>query len=431
MPARVKNAELLPITLFEDPNFNYGKFLGGDYTMSVPTNVGLMWQVLNVVKDYAATHNVSESWARNGILSTTNNYSGTENESAAYGMATVNFGPQLSVLPGVRYQVLGTAYTAPRIIEQGVSRNNFVYHDTTIDESHGFWLPMVHLVLKPLTWLQVHLAYTNTITYPDYNTITPRMDVPTSGSTIIWNNYALTPARSTNYDAAINFFDNSIGLISIDGFLKHIDNLIFSTGTRFVIDPAQYPGIPSSSAGSPISTYINDPYAVDVQGLELDWQTHFWYLPGALSGLVLGVNYTHIFSAAKYPYTITTFNYLTFKTVYTDTFYTSRLFDQPYDVANLSAGYDFKGFSIRVSMLYQSDVFKSPYFYKELRENTGEYLRWDLSIKQDLPWSGLQVFFDLNNINGTRDVTLIQGPGYPQAEEDYGMTADMGLRWKI
>lgn len=255
--------------------------------------------------------------------------------------------------------------------------------------------------------------------------------MPTGGGAIIWNNYALKPANSSNYDAVLDVYDNSIGLFSVDGFLKHIDNLIFPTGTRYVIDPAQYPGIPSSTAGDPITTYINDPYAVDLWGVEVDWQTHFWYLPAPFSGLVLSVNYTHIFSSAKYPQTITNFNYTTFQTTYTDTFYTDRMIDQPNDVANLDIGYDYKGFSMRVSMIFQSNIFEQQAFYPPLRANTDKYLRWDLSVKQDLPWFGTQAFFDLDNIDRARDISLIQGTGFPQTEEHYGLTADVGLRWKL
>ncbi|HUI29517.1 MAG TPA: TonB-dependent receptor [Candidatus Acidoferrales bacterium] len=435
MAPSVSNPEYLPITLFEDSSFKYGKFLGGDYPMKVPVNINLMRQVLSLVENYALTHNISDSWAPNAVQSATNNYSGHEDESAAYVMVTTNFGQQFSLVPGVRYQVLQTTYTAPRGVEQGVSSRTYAYTDTTMVESHGFWLPMVHLIYRPLTWLQAHLAYTNTLTYPDYNTITPRIDVPTGGGTIVWNNYALKPASSANYDAVLSFYDNSIGLFSVDGFLKHIDNLIFPTGTRYVIDPAQYPGIPSSSAGAAISTYINNPYPVNLWGVEVDWQTHFWYLPDPLSGLVFSFNYTHIFSGAKYPRTVVNTQYLNVPpyviTTYDNTFYSDRLIDQPNDVVNVEAGYDYKGFSTRVSVISQSNDFVGQSFYPPENVNTTEYLRWDLSMKQDLPWFGTQIFFDLNNINSAREVSVLQGTGFPEAEQHYGMTADIGVRWKL
>jgi hypothetical protein len=44
----------LPFTYFEAPEFDYGKFLGGDYSMGTPVNFGLMWQVLGLLKKYGS-----------------------------------------------------------------------------------------------------------------------------------------------------------------------------------------------------------------------------------------------------------------------------------------------------------------------------------------------------------------------------------------
>ncbi len=415
----------LPLSVFEDPNFKYGKFLGGQYTMGAPTNMGMIWQVLNIAQKYGTL----EAWAHNSWASNTYNYSGNEYESAGYAMYTLNIGPTFTFLPGVRYQNLQTSYTAPRGIETSTSRYSYVFHDTTMDESHGYWLPMVHLIYKPLSWFQVHLAYTNTLAYPSYRAIVPWIDVGIGSVT--WNNYALKPGQSANYDVVLSAYDNTIGLFSVDGFLKHIKNLIFPV-SRYVINASNYPGIPSSTVGEPIYTYINNPYPVNDYGVELDWQTHFWYLPGPLSGLVLSANYTHIFSSAKYPLaTLKTVYFPKFQKTESDTFYTDRLIDQPNDIANLALGYDYQGFSIRVSMIYQSNVFTGESFWPELRANTANYVRWDLSAKQDLPWSALQVYFDITNLNGENDISINQGSSFPSSEQDYGTAADLGLRWTL
>ncbi|MHB1688233.1 MAG: TonB-dependent receptor [Ignavibacteriaceae bacterium] len=415
----------LPITLFADPNFSYGNFLAGDYQMGVPVNVGLMDQVMNVIRQ----HNTVGSYSYDHFTSATNDYSGNEYESAAYIMSTVNFGQDIIFLPGVRYQQLVTSYTAPRGVQTSVSKLEYIYRDTTIKETHGFWLPMALLIYKPLPWLQLHLSYTNSLSYPSFNAIVPRINIGIGN--VQWNNFALKPANSSNYDVAISVYGNTIGLFTIDGFLKHINNLIFPE-SGFVINPQDYPGILSSTIGEPISTFINNPYVVDLWGVELDWQTHFWYLPGPLSGLVLSVNYTHIFSQAKYPRTtVITVYYPKFQKVISNSFYTNRLIDQPNDIANLAVGYDYKGFSTRVSMLLQSNVFEGDSFWPELRVNTAKYVRWDLSAKQDLPWFGLQLFFDINNINSATDININQGSNFPESEQYYGLTADLGFRWNL
>ncbi len=425
MSKTVPNANYqLPITLFVDPSFSYGNFLGGAYPMGAPLNVNLMHQVMNVINQAPQpnSYDYYTDVATNDYSSTTNNYSGNERESAAYVMSTVDFGQMLTLLPGVRYQELTTSYTAPRGTQTPLQ---YDYSDTTIDETHGYWLPMVHLIIRPLSWLQVHLAYTNTLTYPSFNAITPRINI--GFASVVWNNYALKPGRSTNYDAIFSVYNNAIGLFTIDGFLKHISDLIFPIST-YIINPADYPGIPSTTKGEPLTTSINDPNKVDLWGTEVDWETHFWYLPGPLSGLVLSVNYTHIFSRAKYPrVTVTTIYLPKYQQIVNNSFYTDRMIYQPDDIANLAVGYDFKGFSVRVSMLYQSNVFQQANFWPELRVDRAKYVRWDFALKQNLPWLGLRAFFDLNNINSARDLNINQGSSFPESEQVYGLTADMGF----
>ena len=91
-------------------------------------------------------------------------------------------------------------------------------------------------------------------------------------------------------------------------------------------------------------------------------------------------------------------------------------------------GYDYEGFSARVSLLYQANIFKNINFWPEYRQDTDKYTRWDLSIKQKLPWYGIQAFLNINNINGARDVNLEEGNNYPASIQDYDMTADLGFR---
>ncbi len=416
---------LIPYTLLEMSNFNYGKFLGGNYHMYPATNIGLMHQMISIISQ---PQNVTEqSFPYDSFLSTTSDYSGKEYESAAYIMATTNFGQDISLITGARFQQLVTAYTAPRGYQTSEAGISYSYHDTTIDETHGYWLPMALLKYKLLPWLQLHLAYTNTLHYPSYTSIVPKINIGLSGN-IAWNNFALKPARSENYDVAVALYSNNIGLFTVDGFLKHISNLIFPF-TEYVVNPSNYPGIPGNTVGDLIATFENNPNPVDLWGVELDWQTHFWYLPSVLSGLILDINYTHIFSKAKYPLTtVSTVYYPKFQKTIDYSFYTDRMVYQPDNIVNLSIGYDYKGFSSRVSMILQSKVFQGTNFWPELRVNTARYVRWDISVKQELGLFGIQAFFDISNLNNESDLSLNQGSNFPVSEQYYGLKADLGFQ---
>ncbi len=418
------------LPLFADNSYSYGSnFLGGGYKMGLPLNLGLLEQVLNIAK----RDGTLENWSFDALQSGINNYWGQEFRSAGYGMITVHFGPDLTFLPGVRYQVLQTDLGAPRALSRlgPASRYYFAHYDTTMNLAHGFWLPMVHLIYEPAPWFQIHLAYTNTINYPDYTDITPELDV--GQSSVDYHNYLLKPATSANYDAIVSFYDNTLGLLSVDGFYKRINNFIFATGATYVINAAQYPGVPSYAEGYSLTTSINDQYPVHDYGFEVDWQTHFWYLPGPLSGLIFNVNYTHVYSQGKYPYTYLNIVHPTYPVVI-DTVVTSfndRLLDQPNDIVNVTLGYDLGGFGARVSMLYNGNIFYQYNFWPELRSNTAQYLEYDAQVKQNLPWAGLQVYFDLNNINGEPEIQINQGSSFPSAASYYGMTADLGVRMQI
>ena len=431
----------IPMTLFMDPNYNYGKFLGGDYNMINPLNYGMLSDLAHFLKESTgliAQHS-RLSYFDDQALSTMNNYDGHENQSAVYIMATINIGPEITLIPGVRFQNLQTTYTGSRGLQNTTSDLGGAYnhYDTTVTENHGFWLPDVSLKYKPFTWFDVRFSYTNTLAYPDFNSIIPKINVSSTQQTINYNNYKLVPSRSTNYDLYFSFYNNEIGLLTVGGFLKHIDNLIYPTffyvsGAEAFkyFPPSLVSGAPIPSGSPQVFTFINDPYRATDYGFEFDWQTHFWYLPYPFNGLVLNVNYTHVYSKEKYPFV----NLVRVGRVRVpvDTFYTTRLLYQPDNIANLSIGYDYKGFAIRISMIYQDNIFSGPNFYPQLRTTTSAYTRWDISAKQDLPWFGLQIYGDLSNINGENDIQVIQAPtGVPMSRQDYGMTVDLGLRVKF
>jgi TonB-dependent receptor len=392
---------------------------------------------LEISKHYGESLTAAGSGGSNPYLpdvygSLATDYSGNERRYAQYVMATVNIGPNITFVPGVRFQALETSYRANRFYNASATNPypaTLEHIDTTFTVYHGYWLPNASLKFDPFSWLSIRLAYTNTLAYPDYRAIIPIIDVFSVSAN--WNDVELKPARSQNFDFQISIYNNEIGLLAVSPFLKRIDDMVFSQSS-YITDPSKYPGLPSYVKAFALTTYINNPNRVDVYGVESEWQTHFWYLPAPLNGLVLNVNYTHIFSGAKYPYTtVTNSGYPFYKSIYVDTSYDDRLIQQPNDIVNLSVGYDYKSFSILVSLISQTNIFNNTNFYNSLRSDKAKYLRWDISGKQGLPWFGLEVFFDINNLNSEEDTYTIRGSGFPNSISDYGLTADLGIRWKL
>jgi len=350
-------------------------------------------------------------------------------------MGTFHIGQSVTIMTGVRYQNLKTTYKANRFYNASASNpypNELPHIDTTVTKTHGYWLPAVNIKYNPLPWLSLRGAYTNTLAYTNFRAIIPIINVFTGRVT--WNNVDLKPIQSENFDLQLSVYNNELGLFTFGGFLKRIDDFVFWQ-SGYINDPADYPGLQYktlNTKGYSIGTYYNNPHQVELWGIESDWQTHFWYLPGPLSGLVLNVNYTHVFSEAKYPHTIVgNSGFPFFQPIYNDTTYTDRLINQPDDIINVSLGYDYKGFSILFSMIYQSAIFNSTNYWDALRTDKAEYLRWDIVARQKLPWYNIEMFLNLNNLNGENDTFIVRGNSFPQSESAYGLTAEFGFRMKI
>ena len=224
-------------------------------------------------------------------------------------------------------------------------------------------------------------------------------------------------------------------------FEKNIQSLIYSSGSRVIFeeDTLDY-GMTNDLVNDQIINYtLNNPNAVFLKGWEFDYQTRFWYLPGILKGLVFNANYTRTSSKVKYPLTYikSEFDWSVPGVVKSniDTIYVDRLLDQPNKIINLSLGYDYKGFSGRLSMLYKDDVFMNTNFWPELREITDKYRRWDLSMKQKLPMNGLEIFLNVSNLTDAIDVNRFRGKNSSgndlKSEQHYGKTIDVGFRYSF
>ena len=422
----------VPFDQFIYGDFDFGTFMDGDYQMYYPLNFDRLQEMVDFMYANQLEDNITYNY--NIGESILNDYNGKEDVSAAYLMATVDIGQSLTIIPGIRYQQLRTEYTAAQGLQGPNAPSVYAHEMKTVTKYYPYWLPSISVNYKPLSWFGLRMAYTNTLSYPDFNAMAPKINVYTSSGVLQYNGFNLKPIESENYDVNVSFYNNTIGLFTVDGFLKKISNLIYEY--RFYPTSAElvqyYPDWVENKnpiSGVKVTTYINNPYTVDDYGVELDWQTTFWYLPQPLNGLVLNVNYTHIFSEAEYPYVYV--NSSTRPTTYIDTSYFAPLISQPDDIVNVTLGYDYKDFSMRVSCLYSSKIFTGPNQWPQLRASTESYTRWDISMKQKLRmiYDGLEVFCNMNNIGGADDVSVISAStGVPSRHENYDSVIEAGIR---
>ena len=68
-----------------------------------------------------------------------------------------------------------------------------------------------------------------------------------------------------------------------------------------VIDPAIY-GLTAPYKNKQYGFWINNKWPGYVQGIEIDWQTQFSYLPKPFNGIILNANVTFMQSETRYPF---------------------------------------------------------------------------------------------------------------------------------
>lgn len=419
--------QFLSLLGFMDYNYQPVNFLNGNYELGPVSDVSL----LDGVYELLLPHDVMRNDWSTSLL---NDYSGNEEYSARYVMVDFNIGSRINFITGGRYEKNITTYTSTQGYAGISSWMEYSSNRVTHVRKNEFWLPTYMLRVRPTDWFDIRFAQTNTLSRPNYSQILPFWYI--TSTSVSWKNADLKPARSLNNDLYFSVNQQYIGFLTLGVFTKRIEDLIFSVGKKLIIDPEEY-GLDEDQKLKFINgVTMNNPYPVQIRGMEIDWQTRFWYLPGFWNGFVLNMNYTYIHSEAQYPRTeiMTTYFFEpSFRAEMTnvDTFYTDRIIDQPNNIANIAIGYDRKGFSARLSMLHISEVFQRTDFWKELRQSTDGYTRWDLSVKQDLPWYGLQIYGNVNNITGSVDRNLVRGKGFPSSEQHYGRTADIGLRLRL
>jgi len=376
----------------------------------------------------------------------TNDYSYKEDYYAAYGMSRINF-LDFMVVGGVRYERVKFNYFAYNARDMRNAQSQIMY-DTTAVRENEFVLPMVQVKYSPLNWMDIRYAYTQTLSRPDYSALTPKFTI-TQSNQIFAGNPDLKPAKAFNHDANLTFHGNELGLFTIGGFYKTIKDFVYSANYR--LDAAEGAGmdrlsnyqivrngalvvtpvLTSGKSDAQVFRSLNNPFDATVKGIELDFQHSFWYLSAPFNNVVLGINYARIYSDTRYPWfdvKVVTVGRDRIATLI-DSSSAGRLIDQPNHVLNSYIGYDYEGFSSRLSFLFQSNrATGNGGRYPENDSYTKDFFRIDFSARQKLPWFNSELFLDVYNLNDENTSGIERAiQGFTNIQ-NYGLTASLGLR---
>jgi TonB-dependent receptor len=366
-------------------------------------------------------------------------YDLTETIAAGYVMMKLNYGKWLSIIPGVRYEHSDNTYsgTMSSLSNDGTGAK----WDTTTYQNYGELLPSIHVKVKPLDWFDMRFSAVKTLSRPDYNMVTPRARIDVTNAALYRGNPDLKHLEAWNYDATFSFFSNKLGLFTIGGFYKHFDNYFSETDRVMGEDEAR-------AAGLPVMVYeVKEDYInfddSKVYGIEVDMQTNFSYLRAPFNGIVLSANVSRLWSQTFQPLyeKITVYDPGT-RTWIVDveqSYYkydTTSLPDQTEWIANFTIGYDFKGFSARFSMIYQSSYLRGLGSSGEAGKNiinnryTDDFLRFDASLSQRIG-DHILIMANFANISAESERSYQYIERYWRNENRYGMTFDLGFQYRF
>jgi len=439
---------------FLDPGYTRTNILG--YPIGPSWNIPGMTEMANAL---FADPNIS-IWT-SGPNDYNQNYTDKENSRAAYVMGEFNIGNDLTIVPGVRYQEERTDISAYHVRVNTSNANGLDGTQPVLYESkrdNPYWYPSVNIKYKATDNIQVMGAVYRSVSLPSYADISPLVELQ-DNTALVSGNPLLKPSTAWNYDLGTSVFSDEIGLFTVDLFYKEISDLIYQMQNYYPFAPYPLGDAPADIASRlPGRNYfdttwvstaargltngpipMNDPSKAYLRGIEFSWQTHLWYLPGVLSGVVLDLNLTLMSSNELYPY---------FKP-HTDLFgdvdtlkYSTTggaLQDQPKAIYNAIVGWDYKGFSSRFSFRYQQLTLTSMDTQFGLKDSYYDnVLLVDISLKQQII-DHLSVFANATNVNNHIDNYYYSHPAYaptsslagqlPTSQQTYSWALQFGLNF--
>jgi TonB-dependent receptor len=377
----------------------------------------------------------------NGIYQNlANSYDYLEDYYAGYLMSEINV-KNFMVVGGARYENTQSKYTAYNMYDMRNPESQ-TYDIAVTHPKNEFWLPMVQTKYSPINWFDIRYAYYQSLARPDYHQLSPKLTYDNPRKQIRSGNPDLTPAEAYNHDLNLTFHSNKLGLFSVGAFYKTINDFTYST--TYILHQTSNSdkiktiydfriGSTRPEDGATLYTFINSPYPAYVKGLEFDFQTRFWYLPYGMDGVVLGINYTKIKSDATYPLRdeVTDYSVRPAVTTTYDSTRTGRLIYQPDDILNSYVGYDYRGFSARVSFVFQGNSVSYIGRFPEQDGYTRDYFRVDFSARQTLPFQGMEIYLDVVNINNEKNSAAQRSIDGFTSVKHYGAVLNIGLRYRL
>ena len=210
----------------------------------------------------------------------TGNYNAKETIAAGYAMTDYQLSSKLSAIVGLRFEHTSLDYRGFNFDED----EEIASQAASVKDSYANLLPGAHFKYDFTDNSILRFAWTNTIARPNYFDLVPYAIYSPDNQSLVRGNPELKPTTAMNFDLMFENYFKSVGIFSAGGFYKDVNNFIYNRTLQNVTDP-QFGDLVFLSRPENGGT-------ANVFGFETAFQRQLDFLPGALKGFGVYVNYT-------------------------------------------------------------------------------------------------------------------------------------------
>ncbi len=341
---------------------------------------------------------------RDVLTSLQSDWTTNEDVSALYAMGGVTL-DQIKLAAGARFE-------RTKFETKG---NNIKTTGTTItatpasrSRDYDNFLPGVYFTYNVSKKTIVRAAWSNTLSRPIYAQASLSRSVNDDSRLVTASNPSLKPLTSMNWDASVEHYFASLGLVSAAVFNKEIKNFTYQR---------TLPGA-DAATGYDLSSFANGNKG-KISGVELAYNQQFSFLPAPFDGLGFLANYTFSTSSATFP---------------------SRpgeklaFIGQSKRIGNVALTWEKNGLFVRAALNFRTPRLREdePLGATAAEDRYVDHfaqLDFTASYKLGRQW---ELFGEVLNANNAPfRVHFSKDAGRFVQFEEYGISANFGVRWKL
>lgn len=224
---------------------------------------------------------------------------------AGYVMGSSRFG-RLGALGGLRWEEARTRASGYikratlASIADPIARTDAEYGTTPVVRrgSTRSFFPSVHFKYAFRPNLIGRASWSTSIGRPSLSDLVPEFSASDLNHSITIDNPSLKPQYADSYDLSLEYYLKPLGLASVGLFRKNLRDFVFQQEVG-VVAAGPDNGYDGQYAGYDILTNGNGGRG-RVDGVELSYMQPLTFLPGALRGFTILINYTHLRAEGDY-----------------------------------------------------------------------------------------------------------------------------------